>query len=192
MNDHSTHESNLRPHPLAAALIERLQTSPHASVLEIGSGSGRNRAALVDRGFEVYSADEPPASTVSRFDAALTTHALLHGTRERIVDSIALIAGDLKPDAPFYATFGSRSDDRFGKGTQLAPSTYAPDSGDEAGVPHTYFDEADLREVLETYFIIESLEEHNVDEVVGRWAHASQPEGSVHFFLVSRNRGIYP
>ena len=192
MNDHSPQESNLRPHPLAAALIERLRSSPHARVLQIGIGSGRNRAALLACEFEVHSADEPPASALSSFDAALSTHTLLHGTRDRIAALVAAIAADLKVDAPCYATFGSKRDARCGKGSRLAPDTYAPDTGDEAGVPHTYFNEADLRELLEPHFIIESLEECHVDEIVGRWAHATQPEGSVHFFLVARNRGIHP
>ena len=191
MNDHSPQESNLRPHPLAAALIERLRSSPHASVLEIGIGSGRNRAALLHSGFEVHSADEPPPSAVNRFDAALSTHALLHGTHDRIAALVAAIAGDLKIDAPFYATFGSQRDARFGKGSRLAPKTYAPDTGDEAGVAHSYFDEEGLRELLNPYFIIESLEERRVDDIVGQWAHATRPEGSVHFFLVARNRGIH-
>lgn len=191
MNDHSPQGSNLRPHPLAAALIERLRSTPRASVLEIGSGRGRNRAVLLRCGFEVHSADEPPANAAGSFDAALSTHVLLHGTRDRIAAVVAAIAADLKADAPLYATFGSRRDARFGKGSRLASNTYAPGAGDEAGVAHTYFDEADLRELLEPYFVIESIEEHQVDEIVGRWAHAAQPRGSVHFFLVARNRGVH-
>ena len=128
----------------------------------------------------------------STFDATLSTHALLHGTPDRIAALVAAIVADLKVDAPLYATFGSKRDARFGKGSRLAPSTYAPDTGDEAGVAHTYFDETALRKLLTPYFIIESLAERQVDEIVGRWAHATQPEGSVHFFLVARNRGIHP
>lgn len=188
MTDLSPNPDNLRPHPLAAALAERLRPQPRARVLEIGTGSGRNRAALAAAGFEVCSANADSELPLDAFDGALTTHALLHGTRESIAASLARIAAALRSGAPFYATFGAKRDARYGKGNRIAPDTFSPETGDEAGVAHTYFDEAGLRALLEPYYVVESMEEAEVDEIVGRWAHADPPRGSVHLFVVARVR----
>jgi hypothetical protein len=187
MNSSSPDASNLRrPHPLAAALIDRLGARP-VQVLEIGTGSGRNTAALAAAGHFVHTISDVVAPhefpSRGRFQGALTTHALLHGTAESIAPLLARIAQLLDDAAPFYATFGSVRDSRFGIGTRIDDWTFAPESGDEIGVPHVYFDEPHLRALLDRYFAIESLEERNVDEIVGRWAHAERPQGSVHWFV---------
>lgn len=187
MDSPSPRESNLRrPHPLALSLIERLQSQPHARVLEIGAGSGRNTDALRAAGFPVHAvSDESVAAFTAQvpgFDAALSTHALLHGTPASVARVIREIAGSLSGGAAFYATFASKADARYGKGTRLAEDAYAPDEGDEQGVAHAYFDEAALRELLSRYFVVEAIEEHGVDDIVGRWAHAERPSGSVHWF----------
>lgn len=172
----------LRAHPLAVALIRRLENTGGA-VLEIGPGSGRNTAALRAAGLRV--SHEPVASA---FDAALSTHALLHGTPTDVANALDAIAAALKPGAPLYATFGSQRDARFGRGTRVDARTFAPNDGDERGVAHCYFDEPVLRALLETHFSVESMEETSVDDVVGRWAHAQPPSGSVHWFVRSVRR----
>lgn len=188
MDSPSPRESNLRrPHPLAVALIERLQPQPHARVLEIGCGSGRNTDALRAAGFCVHPVSDESAAAFTalepRFDAALSTHALLHGTPASIARALQEIAASLRGGGAFYATFASTSDARYGKGTRVAEDAYAPDEGAERGVAHAYFGEAALRELLSRYFVIEAVEEQRVDDVVGRWAHAERPSGSVHWFV---------
>lgn len=96
------------------------------------------------------------------------------------------VADVLQTGAPLYATFASKADARYGRGTRVDEDAFAPDEGDEQGVAHAYFDERALREMLEHEFIVESLEEHNVDDVAGRWAHAEKPQGSVHWFVRAR------
>lgn len=176
---------------MAVELIERLHQQ-HAQILEIGCGGGRNTAALRAAGFSVHAvADEPAgafSAQASRFDAALSTHALLHGTPASIASIVRAIAGSLHPGAPFYATFASKADARYGTGTRVTEDAYAPDEGDERGVAHTYFDEISLRALLDPDFTVEALEERDVDDVVGRWAHAQQPRGSVHWFVRAARR----
>ncbi len=170
-------------HPLARALIARLPRG--ARVLEIGHGSGRNHRALEAAGFAVVHFDaqvEPPEGAAG----ALSTHALLHGSPEEIAAVLAALARRLVGGAPLLATFGSRRDARFGKGTALGPTTFAPTEGDERGVAHSFFDEAALRAILAADFAIEELREVEVDAVVGGWAHASSPlRGAVHWFLTA-------
>lgn len=190
MDTPSPRESNLRrPHPLAAQLIERLRALPHARVLDLGSGSGRNSEALQQAGYDVFIVPDERVNdfrAVGQFDAAVSTHALLHGTPHTIAQTLSALVHALKTDALLYATFGSKADARYGKGTQVDTDAFAPDSGEEAGVAHAYFDEAGLRELLERWFIIDSIEERAVDDVVGSWAHAERPQGSVHWFVRAR------
>jgi hypothetical protein len=174
------------PHPLAIALIERLQSRAGARVLEIGAGSGRNTAALKGAGFDVYAvsdAELPGIAAPGQFDAALSTHGFLHGTAASAAQMLDAVTQRLVRAAPLYATFASVRDARFGNGTRIDDETFAPDEGDEIGVAHVYFTEMRLRELLERRYTIESMEERDVDEVAGRWAHAQKPHGSVHWFV---------
>ena len=172
------------PHPLALALIERLRERPGARVLEIGAGSGRNTRALAAAGFRVC---ELPAGQPCA--AALSTHALLHGTPGLLTTELAEIARALEARAPFFGTFGSVHDARYGIGTRHEPHVYAALDGDEAGVAHVYFDEPRLRELLSSNFIVESMLEVGVDRIAGDWAHRRAPlHGAVHWFVIASVR----
>jgi SAM-dependent methyltransferase len=179
------------PHPLAVELIGRLGPRPNARILDLGTGSGRNAAALSAAGFFVCAIPDDRTrdfGATSEFDAAISTHALLHGTWREIEMMLDVAAQALKPDGLLYATFGSTSDARYGAGTRIDESTFAPTSGDEEGVAHTYFDEDSLRGLLKARFVIESMEERNVDRIAGTWAHAHRPQGSVHWIVRTRRR----
>jgi SAM-dependent methyltransferase len=195
------------PHPLAVDFIERVRR-PDAHVLELGTGSGRNTAALLAAGLAVTSVDDDHERTAAarerfaearvtfvtsaytqlggrapRYAGAISTHALLHGNALKIATILFHVHRLLLDGAPFYATFGSKRDARFGEGLRIDDDTFAPANGSEQGVPHVYYGEAQLREALSPFFSVESLEEVGVDAIVGRWAHAQQPEGSVQWFL---------
>lgn len=172
-------------HPLAIALAQRLRARPETTILEIGAGTGRNTRALVAAGLTVAAIADGNAlpAGARRFGAALSTHALLHGTHAEIAQVVAAIVRLLEPRAPLYATFASTLDSRFGTGIRIDDGTFAPPDGPEHGVAHGYFDRTQLLRMLEPTVEIESLEEVNVDDIVGRWAHASRPSGSVHWFL---------
>jgi len=192
MSSHSPEPSNLRrPHPLALRLIERAGSSG-MRVLELGSGSGRNTAALRAAGFHVTAiADDAlraPLRLSETFEAALSTHGLLHGTPHEVQDLLRETAAALCDDAPAYFTFASTRDARFGHGRRIDEDTYAAFEGEEAGVPHVFFGEAALRRALEPCFAIDALEELNADAIVGRWAHARVPVGTVHWFAQLHKR----
>lgn len=172
------------PHPLALELVERLRAQPGARVLEIGSGDGRNTRALKAAGFEVV---QPGTSDAA---AAITTHALLHGTPASIAEALRELAVQLVPGAPLYATFGSARDARCGSGQRLEPYVYAPRDGDETGVAHTYFNEERLRALLAGDWELESLREVDVDTIAGTWAHRQTPlHNAFHWFAVATKRG---
>ncbi len=136
------------------------------------------------RVLEIGDADlERFTASPENADAVLSTHGLLHGTIAHITRLLDEAGRSLHPDGLLYATFASTRDARFGRGAKLAEFTYAPESGDEIGVAHSYFNEQMLSALLERNFSVEEMREHSVDELVGRWAHHEQPSGSVHWFV---------
>jgi thiazole synthase len=58
----------------------------------------------------------------------------------------------------------------------------------DAGVGHAYFDEAGVRDALASHFEVVLITEEDVDTIVGRWAHARRPTGSMHWFVRARRR----
>jgi SAM-dependent methyltransferase len=176
------------PHPLTERLLARIPDRAGIRILEVGTGSGRNAAALAAAGLAFVSIGESapiaPLERAGSFAAALSTHALLHGTPATIRLRLLEIARVLEPGGLLYATFGSTRDARFGRGERIDAATYAPSDGDEAGVAHAFFDEARLRELLGEAFAIAAMEEVAVDEVAGKWAHANAPlRDAVHWFV---------
>ncbi len=186
MSDSPQHDALRSAHLLALELIERLRKQCGTRVLEIGRGSGRNSDALAVAGYRVVEfEDAEPVKCAG----AISTHALLHGTPESIAEMLRGIADRVEIEAPFYATFGSSRDARCGAGARLGPQTFASLDGDEAGIAHTFFDEAQLRDVLSTHWTIESLEEHAADTTAGTWAHRERPlSRSVHWFAKLHRR----
>jgi hypothetical protein len=190
------------PHPLAQRLIQDLRGSPNAPVLDFAAGRGRNSAALRAAGFNVTAIDDaaaesgdPFGSAVGPFAAAISTHGLLHGTRAGLEERLRALAQRLQPRGRLYATFGSVSDARFGSGTRIDETTFAPAEGDERGVPHTFFSAEQLRAMLERWFTVASMEERAVDDIAGAWAHRERSlSRAVHWFVVAalRSGGAAP
>ncbi len=186
------------PHPLALRAIDRLRDRlpGRVRVLDVASGRGRNTAALQQAGFEVLAVDDETAmkagamrSLHGTFDGAVSSHGFLHGTAAEIAERLDGLAAHLEPDAVLAATFGSVNDARFGRGTEIDSSTFAPNDGDEAGVAHAFFTQSQLCALLEPQYEIESIEELGVEEIAGKWAHRETPlAGAVHWFVLARRR----
>ena len=181
-------------------------------VLVVGYGSGRNLAPLLDVGLtiDVIESDLTRAAAAAKrygetsnvrivtaagaptspdCDGALSTHALLHGDAGTLGTSIASIAARLRDGAPFYTTLGSTRDPRFGRGVRIDAATFAPATGSEAGVPHVYLAEREVREMLRE-FTIDELDEVDAGEHVGAWAHEPGDAATiVHWFVRARRRG---
>ena len=162
-------------------------------MLDFATGRGRNRAALERAGIRVVGIDEATVSSAMPFSgvngpfaAVLSTHGLLHGTSATIAANLAAIAQLLTPGGSLYATFGSVRDARYGLGERLGGVTFAPREGDEAGIPHSFFNRDSLATLLRAHFTIESLEERSVDDIAGTWAHRERPlAGAVHWLAIA-------
>jgi len=177
-------------HPLAQLLYESVPKGS-GPVVVVGDGRGRNSRALTEAGLTVVGIpDETPYTQLAfparHFAGALSTHAYLHGIASKIRVGIAELARVLQAGAPAFLTFGSIHDVRYGFGDALDAQTFAPGDGPEQGVPHAYFDRDGMLEVLRPFTIV-SLEEVQVDEIVGKWAHLEdEPAGKVHWFAAVR------
>jgi hypothetical protein len=175
-------------HPLASELAacyrERRLAGP---VLEVAAGSGRNTRYFVDAAIPIVSTRDDETYTQlpggrDLYAAALSTHGYLHGEVAKLRLGFAELRRVLRTGAPIALTLGSIRDARFGFGVPIDESTFAPGDGEEAGIPHAYFDRQGVIDVLGPAFEIDSLEERNVDAIVGRWAH-DNPTGMWHWFV---------
>lgn len=186
-----TAHSTQGPHPLAELLIARYRDAALSGpVIEIAAGAGRNTRALRAAGVPVVATDDDDSYTQlpggrNGYAAALSTHGYLHGSTDKLRAGFAELRRVLSVGAPIFVTLGSIHDARFGYGLALDERTYAPGDGPEKGVPHAYFERDAIAEVLRG-FTLESVEEHGVDEVVGRWAHAPGETGLRHWFVIAR------
>ena len=178
------------PHPLAADLAsfyrEQRLTGP---IIEIAAGSGRNTRYLRESGIPIVATRDDESYTQlpgarKSYAAALSTHGYLHGTTAKLRLGFAELRRVLRPGARIAITLGSIHDARFGLGIAYDETTFAPGDGDEAGVPHVYFDRAGAIEILAPAFTLESLDEKAVDTIVGRWTHEA-PAGMCHWFVVA-------
>jgi len=214
VSGHDTPAAEAAPpaHPLAVELGAMLAGETGPRLLMLGIGNGRNVAPFVRSGVRVDAVEEDSARArdaslrfegnarirIARADyagpypyagtysGALSTSALLHGTPASLRAALAAVHLRLKRGAPLFATFGSTRDPRFGTGRRIDESTFAPDRGDEAGVPHAFFDEARLRALLVDFGDLD-VGESSAAQTVGRWAHPSDStEGIVHWFVRAR------
>lgn len=197
-------------HPLARYLAESLAKRERPTrILLLGIGSGRSVPVLLNAGAHVEALEEHaqrarearhrfagdprlrvtdgpyggPYPIDGTFDAALSTHALLHGSPAAVAASIAALRERLAVGALLFTTLGSKSDRRFGAGTRIATDSFAPSDGAEAGVPHAYFDEDGVRALLRG-FSLSALAENDASRSAGRWAHSEdEAAGTVHWFV---------
>lgn len=155
----------------------------------MGGGSGRSTRALVEAGIPVVTVpDENPLTQLpgarDSYGAALSTHGYLHGTTAKLRAGFAELRRVLLPGAPVFLTLGSIRDARYGLGVPHDERSFAPGDGDEAGVPHAYFDRDGIFEILRGFFVVDEMADVVVDEIVGRWAHTDDDlTGRVHWFV---------
>ena len=202
------------PHPLALDFARAVAMPNAGRVLLLGFGSGRNVAPVLAAGAHVvmleddagraraaaarFAGDERVEIVHARYETAgalsgsfrgaLTTHALLHGSRASVAAAVAGLRERLEPHAAFFITLGSTSDPRYGAGRRIDAGTYAAQAGTEAGVPHVYFDRAGVYELLNG-FSVDALEEKDASETAGRWAHTPGEAATLrHWFVRAQRR----
>ncbi len=143
---------------------------PHAHILDIGCGSGRDSKHFLDAGFTVTAIDGSvelcnrasqmlgiPVKHMlfqdiayeSEFDAAWACASLLHVPKAEIPDIIRRIATALKPYGVFYASFKYGTAERESGGRHFSDYTDNSISSLTTGAPdlylHEYWVSSDVR-----------------------------------------------
>lgn len=126
-----------RPTPQLAGFMARLPSG--GTVLELGTGNGRDAAAMLASGFAVTPSDASPElaaeaearlgrpvrimafhelDDVAAYDGVWACACLLHAPREELTDDLARIFRALRPGGLLTASFkagNSEGRDRFGR-----------------------------------------------------------------------------
>lgn len=178
--DSSFRENWLTPAPDVVELATTLRQRRVKTVLDLGCGIGRHAHLLAVEGFSVTGTDASPAGIdfcrrwfeeeglvgeffvrdmgsitepPGSFDAVLAYNSIYHCRRSQLETILDLIADVLSANGVFYGTFIDKKNRKYGVGREIEPHTFVMDDGFEAGVPHVYVDEADLRAMLSRFEI---------------------------------------
>lgn len=159
-------------HPDVVQLSADLQPAAGKRILDLGSGSGRHVIHLAKAGFTVHGFDnaqhgidltqqsltaenlaaelhlgdmtEPLPFEDDFFDAVISIQVINHARLDVIEAIIAEFARVLKPDGTLFITV-AKLKNQAKAFEKIAPNTFVPLDGWEKGLPHYFFDEAQLR-----------------------------------------------
>jgi len=174
--------------PLFASGL-RQQFSGITRVLDAGYGAGRHIVYLHEQGFAVSGFDIAPnaehharaklpqevAAYVdlktfdmhdtpwpyadSSFEGVVAVNVIHHTIYDGFVATLDEIARVLVPRGLVLATIASKGNHKYGIGEKIDEYTFLTDSGAEKGIPHAFFDETDLRNMLADKYTIRELRE---------------------------------
>ena len=172
----------LEPHPDVVRLVPLLKERGARRVLDLGCGAGRHLILLAREGFEVHGVDiSERALSIARerllrlgleaelkrcsmtsldypsefFDAVVCINVIYHGTRRDVLRALEEIRRVLRRGGLALITFISKRSWKYGLGKELEEGTYVQSEGVEAGIPHHYVDERELREILSGFTVLE-------------------------------------
>jgi SAM-dependent methyltransferase len=165
-------------------------------VLDLGFGAGRHVAYLARAGFEVCGTDISPRGLAftqawlareglqadlsdmtvipfpdAMFDAVVSTYVIHHNTLDNIRRCVAEMHRVLVSGGKALLVVQSKRGYRYGRGTPLEPDTFLPDTGSDAGIPHHFFDEAGVRDLLSAFTILQLEPREGSGESGHRHAH---------------------
>jgi len=174
----------LEPHEDMGRVIRLFTEGGVRRVLDIGCGSGRHTVFLAQHGFRVTGMDvspeglrltrqwlreksvrarllkgdffEPFAFADAAFDGAIAVQSIHHGTHDRIRTCIGEMARVVRPGGIVFVSVTVTSFRRWATDFEtIAPRTYVPRDGPEAGVPHYVYTQALLRKDFARFEIID-------------------------------------
>lgn len=162
---------------------------PGSQVLDLGCGAGRHLIFMTGEGLRPVGVDISPVGlglseqwlsnaglraglvlspmdilpfASSTFDGVISINVLNHAPvaqTERAVEEVHQI---LKPGSPFFILIIGREDVRCGEGLEIEPSTFVHQEGIEAGVPHQYYDRAEVQQLMKAFRRIRITERRRV------------------------------
>ena len=180
-------------------------------ILDLGCGTGRHLVFLEDRGYETYGMDISangliyardwlqkkghPARVLiadmtslpyppSSFDIIISMYVIHHNPLADLRLTVREIYRLLHPGGLILLVIPSTRGFRHGRGQQIEPGTVIPDIGQDRGIPHHYFDLAEIAREFSDYVIREIRLDEEVNDdgyLSSHWfIRAEKPgEGSV-------------
>jgi len=147
--------------------------------LDIGCGNGKYLVFLKSLGFETSGIDSSPTAVemtkealgdnsdircldmyeyqlpVARYDLIISISAIHHGPRKQVGALIKRLYPALLPGGRFFITLpdneGSSHWTMMTDSEEIEPGTRVPLSGPEAGVPHSAFTRAEIKDLFSEY-----------------------------------------
>lgn len=165
----------IEPHEDMPKVVELLKGDDSATVLDLGSGSGRHTVYLARHGFSVFGLDDalegieitrewlskegltadlrlgsmtdPFPYEDAFFDGVVSVQVIHHARAAAIRGIAAEILRVLKKGGFVFLTVPTLRN-QGEKFREIEPGTFVPLDGSEEGLPHHYFTPAELREVF--------------------------------------------
>ena len=161
--------------------LQPLLAAGTGSVLDVGCGTGRHLVWLEQHGFAAWGTEISPHGLrqsrealqlleapvrlaladmrslpfgAATFDAIVSTQVLYHATRAGMQTALAEIERVLRPGGLFVGSFLSTRTWKYGEGERLERDTFVQPRGPEAGVPHHYCDEDEVRSLLSNFKLL--------------------------------------
>lgn len=195
------------PAPEVYYLANRWNDNGLKRLLDLGCGIGRHSIFFSIIGFDVYSYDlsedgvmklketakeiklKVNTRTVDMahlpydkdfFNFVLAYHVIYHSDRAGTEKVISEIQRVLTVGGEAYITFNSKNNPSFKnhKNTVIDENTIIKTEGVEAGIPHYYVDEQEIRRLLSDFEIVKF---NHVEEIGKDWR-------SWHYFVLVRKR----
>lgn len=175
----------------------------YGSVLDIGAGKGRHALFFAENGFKVSAVDLADSSIElikrtaqernialdartgdmtslpyddASFDCAVCFHVIYHTDYAGMKKAIGESRRVLKEGGEAYITFNSKENVKYHAEKTTDGFTVIPADGFEAGIPHCYVDEADIKELLRDFRIISMNKIQN-------YVRKSRDVTGIHFFV---------
>ena len=168
--------------------LEKHFTERPLRIWDLCCGAGRNTVALARIGHDVYASDGSakaidltrrwvedtgltattsiadmtacPFKDIS-FHGVVSWDSLCHNTIDNIKKAVEEVRRHMVPNGLFMANVMSVSSmaGHHGAGREIEPYTFVHNNGHEAGIPHHFFDEDRLRNLLEAWEIVVMAEQ---------------------------------
>lgn len=94
-----------------------------------------------------------------KFHGVICWDALHHNTIANIKKTVDIIYDNMRDRGMFMVTLLSTKGGAYGKGIEIEENTFVRDDGEEAGVPHHYFDETEIRLLFKEWKIVYLVEQ---------------------------------
>jgi len=185
-------------HPLFKQFLNK-SNFEHKHVLDIGCGTGKYALFLISKGFTVDGIDSSPTAVQmtkellgekagkikeadmfksripkGRYDLIISVATIQHGFKKDVQNLINKIHSALVVGGKTFITIpdfeSSKKWNTFKNNKDLGDNTYAPLSGPEKGLPHSFFTKAEVQKLFAEFSDVKIRLDN-----IGRWvAQASK------------------